>query len=101
MPCASRRTTSRIGARIPIELCVGRQPIRNVAGREAHRVGPERGQRADQRLGVREEQLVEDQRGGCAVQEEVVPLDRGTDEAGCHDRLERSRLPPALPIEVR
>ena len=52
---------------------------------EADRVRAERQQRADQRLGVREEQLAEDQRRRRAVQEEVVPLDRRADEARQRD----------------
>ena len=111
MPCAKRRTTSRIGARMPIELKVGRhadQERRDAhdeqrqhehrlaadavavvpehdaadrAGGEADRVGAEGQQRADQRLGLREEQIAEHERRGRAVQEEVVPLDGGADEA--------------------
>ena len=101
---------------MPIDACVGRQPIRNVAtpmissDSDEHRLaadavaevteddaaqrprgeadgeGAERRQRADQRARAREEQLAEDQRGGGPVEEEVVPLDRGADEA-CGDDL--------------
>ena len=42
---------------------------------------PERGERADQRIDGRKEEPVEDERRGSAVKEEVVPLDRGADEA--------------------
>ena len=49
---------------------------------EAHRVRREGQQGADQRLEAGEEQLVEDQGGGRAVDEEVVPLQRGADQAG-------------------
>ncbi len=48
---------------------------------EAHRERREREDGADQRIEAREEQLVEDQRGGGPVEEEVVPLDRGAHEA--------------------
>jgi hypothetical protein len=55
------------------------------AGREADPIGGQRQQRARGRLDLGEEQLVEDQRGGRAVEEEVVPLDSGADEASRHD----------------
>ena len=91
---------------MPIVAYVGSRPIRNVATpmmqqrQHEHRLaadavaevaeddaaerprdeadgeGAEREQRADQRIDAREEQLAEDQRGGGAVEEEVVPLDR-------------------------
>ena len=48
-------------------------------------VGAEGGQRAHQRVEGGEEQAVEDQRRRRAVEEEVVPLDRGADEAGDGD----------------
>ena len=48
---------------------------------EAHGVGAEGGERAHQRVERGEEQAVEDECGRRAVEEEVVPLDRGTDEA--------------------
>ena len=48
---------------------------------EPDRVDAERLQRADQRIGVREVQLGEDQAGDGAVEEEVVPLDGGADGA--------------------
>ena len=54
-------------------------------GDEAERIGGERQQRADHRIERREEQLVEDQRGGGAVEKEVVPLDRGADQARGRD----------------
>src|SRR3954471_10649484 len=40
----------------------------------------EGGERADGRVGVGEEEVAEDERGGRAVEEEVVPLDGGSDE---------------------
>jgi hypothetical protein len=43
-----------------------------------------------QRIESREEQLVEDQRRGRPVEEEVVPLDGGADEAGEDDAAEVS-----------
>ena len=54
-------------------------------GGEADGIRGEREQRADERVEVGEEQLVEDQRGGRAVEEEVVPLHGGPDEAGTDD----------------
>ena len=57
---------------------------------EADRVGGEGQQRADQRLGVREEEVAEDERGGRAVEEEVVPLQRGADHTRGDDTAERS-----------
>src|SRR5512133_1495563 len=62
------------------------------AGREADAVGGQGQQRARGRLHLGEEQLVEDQRGGGAVEEEVVPLDGGADEAGRHDLPDRAPL---------
>jgi hypothetical protein len=56
---------------------------------EADGERPERGERADSGLRLREEQLVEDERRGGAVQEEVVPLDRGADEARQGDLTQR------------
>jgi hypothetical protein len=49
---------------------------------KAHRIGGERRQRARQGIEGRKEDLVEDQRGGGAVKEKVVPLDRGSHHAG-------------------
>ena len=51
-------------------------------GDEAERIGGERQHGAGQRVGLGEEQLVEHQRRGGAVEEEVVPLDGGADQAG-------------------
>ena len=57
---------------------------------EADGKGPERRQRANQRVYGRKEQAVEDECGRGAVEKEVVPLDRRADEAG--DRDEPNRL---------
>ena len=51
---------------------------------EADEVGAERRQRSGQRIFVGEEELREDQPGGGAVDEEVVPLDRRADGGGDH-----------------
>ena len=51
------------------------------ARQEAHRVGAERRDGADQRVEAREEQLVEHERRGRSVDQEVVPLDRRADDA--------------------
>src|SRR3546814_6338622 len=48
---------------------------------EAQRIGGEGEQGADQRLELGKEQLVEDQRRGRTVEEEIVPFDRGADQA--------------------
>ena len=48
---------------------------------EADGVGAEGGKRARQRVERGEEQAVEDERRRRAVEEEVVPLDRGADQA--------------------
>ncbi len=61
-------------------------------GDEADGVGGEGEQRADERLEAREEQLVEHQRGGGAVDEEVVPLQRGADQARHDDVAYRRRV---------
>ena len=55
------------------------------ARNEAERVGAEREQGADHGIEGRKEQLVEDQRGGRAVQKEIVPLDGGADQARGRD----------------
>src|SRR5438309_10973652 len=53
--------------------------------RETHGVGRERRHGAGERRERRKEQLVEDERGGGTVKEEVVPLDGRADEAGGGD----------------
>jgi hypothetical protein len=57
----------------PVSEMAKHQPAQR-AGDEPDGVGGKRQQRADQRLEVREEQLVEHQRGSGPVEEEVVPL---------------------------
>src|SRR5207247_10900855 len=57
---------------------------------EPHRVGRERGDGAGEGRKRRKKQLVEDERGGGTVEEEVVPLDGRPDEAGGGD-LQNSR----------
>ena len=54
-------------------------------GDEADRVGAEGQQGRVDRVGVREEQRAEDERCGRAVEEEVVPLHGGADQAGEDD----------------
>jgi hypothetical protein len=61
-------------------------------GREADPVGGQGQQGARGRLGLGEEQLVEHQGGGGAVEEEVLPLDGGADEARRH------HLPDGAPL---
>ena len=63
------------------------------AGEEANGVGGQRRQGARERVEGGEEQLVEHQGGGRAVEEEVVPLDGRADEAGQHHARERRRGP--------
>jgi hypothetical protein len=63
------------------------------ACREADRVGTEREQGRVDRIGVGEEQRAEDERGRGAVEEEVVPLDGGADEAGEDDLDDRPVVP--------
>ncbi|MEY9739305.1 hypothetical protein ABH985_007094 [Bradyrhizobium ottawaense] len=53
---------------------------------EAERIGRERQQRPHHGIEGRKEQLVEDQRRGGAVEEEVVPLDGRADQARGGDR---------------
>src|ERR671921_543564 len=62
-------------------------------GYETDRVGSEGVQRADKRVGPGEEELAEDQ-GRCGpVDEKVVPLDDGADEACRYHLLERGSVP--------
>jgi hypothetical protein len=49
---------------------------------EADRVGPERRKRAGERVEHRKIQSIEHERGSRAVEKEVVPLDRGANQAG-------------------
>jgi hypothetical protein len=65
------------------------------AEQECHAERGERDQRAHPGRGVGEEQLVEDERGGGAVDEEVVPLQGGADQrAGHHATKVAHRGPP-------
>ena len=56
---------------------------------EAQRIGREREHRTDERVELGKEQLVEDERGGRAVEEEIVPLDGRADEARHHHAPKR------------
>jgi hypothetical protein len=56
---------------------------------ETDRVRREREQGTDERVEAGEEDLVEHQGGGRAVDEEVVPLQRGADQAGHDDATYR------------
>lgn len=51
---------------------------------EADRIDGEGLQRADPGIGMRKEQFCENQAGDGAVEEEVIPLDRGPDRGGDH-----------------
>src|SRR5204863_8984609 len=57
----------------------------NGTRRETHGVGRERRHGPGERRERRKEELVEDERGGGTVEEEVVPLDGRADEAGGGD----------------
>jgi hypothetical protein len=56
---------------------------------EADRIGREGQHRADQRVVFGKEQPVEDQSGGRAVKEEIVPFDGGPDQACADHAAER------------
>ena len=73
------------------------------AGREAQRVGHEGVERAVGAADLAEEDLAEDQRGGGAEEEEVVPLDGRADQAGRDDPHDRAlaRGSPAGAFAVR
>jgi len=64
--------------------------------REPDPVGPESEQRPDERLAPREEELAEDQRRRRAIEEEVVPLNGGPDEARQDHLTNGRRISPAL-----
>jgi hypothetical protein len=51
---------------------------------EADEIGAEGRQRRGQRRFVGKEELAEDQTGGGAVNEEIIPFDRRTDGRGDH-----------------
>jgi hypothetical protein len=57
---------------------------------KSNRERAESGERADKRIYVGEEQSIKDQRCRRAIEEEVVPLDRGSDEAGQNNLPNRS-----------
>jgi hypothetical protein len=61
-------------------------------GEESDRVGAEGIERPHQGVGVREEQAVEDEGRSRAVEKEVVPLDRGPNQAGQGDEPYRPVL---------
>src|SRR5260370_2348299 len=57
---------------------------------EAHEINEECLQRTNQRIGIREKQLREHERGNGAIEEKVIPLNGCTDRAsndGCHQHL--------------
>jgi len=58
---------------------------------EADEIGAEGGERRGERVFVGEIELAEDEAGGGAVEEEVVPLDRGADGRG-DDRFSQLRI---------
>jgi hypothetical protein len=60
---------------------------------EAERVGGEGEQGAGQRIEFGEEELVEDERRGRAVEEEIVPFDGRADQAGEHHLPQIAGLP--------
>src|SRR5215203_1740248 len=62
-------------------------------GYETDRVGSEGVQRAYKRVGPRKEELAEDQGRRGPVDEKVVPLDDGADEARRYHLLERGSVP--------
>jgi hypothetical protein len=68
---------------------------------EAQRIGGEGEEGAGQRLVLREEELVEHERGGRAVEEEIIPFDGGADEAGGDDALEVPAVPGPRPVRRR
>jgi hypothetical protein len=47
---------------------------------KADEIGSEGGERRRQRIRIGKEQLAENQPGCCAIKEEVVPLDRSTND---------------------
>jgi hypothetical protein len=57
-------------------------------GQETDRKGAKRRDGAQRWIGQREKQLIEDECGGCAVDQEIVPFDRGADDAGHNDALD-------------
>ena len=94
-----RRDQRRLAADAVAEMAEDRRPDR--AGDEADRIDQERLQRADQRIGFREIELREHQAGDGAVEEEVVPLDRGADRAGEHGATQLRAMVGVAPGGVR
>ena len=115
MPCSTRSATSRIGAHTPMESYDGSRPISAVPtpmissvrisiflrpirspkwpnsrppigpGQEPDREGAEGRELRRRSVEAVEEELVEDETGGGAVEEEVVPLDGGAHRRGDGD----------------
>ena len=79
-----RRDQRRLAADAVAVMAEDRRADR--PGDEADEIGAEGGERRRQRILVGEVQLAEDEAGGGAVEEEVVPLDGGADRRG-DDRL--------------
>jgi hypothetical protein len=68
-------------------------------GDEADGIGGEGEQGPDERIVGGEEELVEDERRGRAVEEEIVPFDGGSDHARRNHPAKPSRLPfPVAPL---
>ena len=70
----------RLAADAVPQVAENRTPQR--PGDEANRVGAEGQKLSNERIEVGKKQLAKDQRRRGAIQEEVVPLDRGADGAG-------------------
>jgi hypothetical protein len=104
MPCASRNSTSSAGRdahdhqREDEHLLAAESIAEMTEDGAAERAGDEpdaeRGEREhgpEERAGLGEEQLREHQRSGGAVDEEVVELDGGADQAGGGHPADRRR----------
>ena len=63
-------------------------------GDETDRIDREGLQRSNQRIGAWKVQLRKDKAGDCAVEEEVIPLDRGAHRGGHHRAAELSLMFP-------
>jgi hypothetical protein len=70
----------------------------NRTGDKADRVNHKGLQCSGQRVGAGEIELREDEPGNRAVDEEIVPFDRGADRAGDH---RAAQLPPVLELRQR
>ena len=90
-PHDQQREDQHLLAADPVAVVAEDDPA-DRAGQEADGVSAEGQQRAGKRRELGEEELVEHQRGGGAVEEEVVPLDGGPDEA------RRGYLPDGGPL---